>query len=183
MPIHLAITRRVRPGCEAEFQQALREFIQSSFEQDGVWGASMLTPLPEATSREYGILRTFGSAAERDAFYRSPEFIAWEKRAGALTEGAPVYRELHGLEAWFRLPNLPPPRWKMAVVTFAGVYVITLFLQFALGPVLRAWPLIVGNAAFNLIVVPALTWVIMPFLTRLLRDWLTPPLNPNQRRP
>jgi len=40
MPIHIAITRRVRPGCEAEFQHALREFFQTSFAHGGVWGAS-----------------------------------------------------------------------------------------------------------------------------------------------
>ena len=43
MPIHIAITRRVRPGCEAEFQAALREFFQASFAHGGVLGASMLT--------------------------------------------------------------------------------------------------------------------------------------------
>src|SRR6266478_5206866 len=37
MPIHVAITRRVRAGCEAEFQQALREFFQTSFGHGGVW--------------------------------------------------------------------------------------------------------------------------------------------------
>ena len=36
MPIHVAITRRVRPGCEAEFQKALREFLQTSFAHGGV---------------------------------------------------------------------------------------------------------------------------------------------------
>ena len=50
MPIHIAITRRVRPGCEAEFQQALREFLQTSFAHGGVQGASMLTPPPGSDS-------------------------------------------------------------------------------------------------------------------------------------
>src|SRR5688500_913822 len=122
MPIHIAITRRVRPGCEVEFQQALREFFQSSFGQNGVLGASMLTPPPGSDSREFGILRTFVSEAERDAFYASPIFMAWDERARTLTEGEPVYRELHGLEAWFRSPQRPPPRWKMAIATFIGVF-------------------------------------------------------------
>ena len=74
MPIHIAITRRVRPGCEAEFQQALREFFQTSFTHGGVLGASMLTPLPGSDTREFGILRTFANEAERDAFYESPMF-------------------------------------------------------------------------------------------------------------
>ena len=40
MPIHVAITRRVRIGCETEFQQALREFFQASFAHGGVLGAT-----------------------------------------------------------------------------------------------------------------------------------------------
>ena len=81
MPIHIAITRRVRPGCEAEFQAALREFFQTSFAHGGVLGASMLTPPPGSDSREFGILRTFANEKERDAFYESPMFKAWEERA------------------------------------------------------------------------------------------------------
>jgi antibiotic biosynthesis monooxygenase (ABM) superfamily enzyme len=114
MPIHVAITRRVRPGCEAEFQQALKEFFQASFDQDGVLGASMLAPPPGSESRQYGILRTFAEEKERDAFYQSAMFKAWEERARTLTEGEPVYRELHGLEAWFRSPNPPPDgKWRL----------------------------------------------------------------------
>ena len=74
MPIHVAITRRVKPGHEAEFQQALREFFQASFGHEGVLGASVLTPLPGSDSREFGILRTFASKSERDAFYESSMF-------------------------------------------------------------------------------------------------------------
>ena len=44
MPIHIAITRRVRAGCEAEFQSALREFFQTSFGHAGVLGAHLLVP-------------------------------------------------------------------------------------------------------------------------------------------
>ena len=172
MPIHIAITRRVRPGREAEFQQALREFFKTSFTHEGVWGASMLAPLPGSTERDYGILRTFANEAERDGFYKSPAFAAWEERARTLTEGDPTYRQLHGLEAWFRTPSAPPPRWKMAVTTFAGVYILTLVLTMLTAPLIGRWPLPVRNAVFNVLVVSGLTWVIMPFLTRLLHGWL-----------
>jgi len=171
MPIHVAITRRVRAGCEAEFQQALREFFQTSFAHGGVWGANMLTPPPGSDSREFGILRTFADEKERDAFYASPMFKAWEERARTLTEGEPVYRQLHGLEAWFRAPT-PPPRWKMAFVTFLGVFPTAMILTLALSPAIKSWPFIVRNVAFNACVVALLTWVVMPFLTRLLHHWL-----------
>ena len=135
MPIHIAITRRVRPGCEAEFQQALREFFQSSFAHGGVLGATMIVPPPGSDSREFGILRTFADEKERDAFYASPIFKGWEKKCEPLTEsGSWSQRPLHGLEAWFRSPHNPPPKWKMAFATFLGVFPLAMILNLTLGP-------------------------------------------------
>jgi len=173
MPIHVAITRRVRAGCEAEFQEALREFFQTSFAHGGVWGASMLTPPPGSETREYGILRTFASEQERAAFYESPMFKAWEVRARTLTEGEPVYRQLHGLEAWFRSPRNPPPRWKMAVATFLGVFPLAMVLNLTIGPWIHSWNFILRNAVFNGCVVALLTWAVMPLITRAMRSWLS----------
>lgn len=174
MPIHIAITRRVRPGCEAEFERALREFFQASFSHAGVSGASMLTPPPGAGDREYGILRTFASGAERDAFYASPAFQAWEEKARTLTEGKPVYRQLHGLEAWFRAPHGAPPRWKMAVATLLGVYPTSLFLTLTIAIFLRTWPMPIGSLVFSACMVALLTWAVMPLVTRALHRWLHP---------
>src|SRR5207248_10634413 len=86
MPIHVAISRRVRPGCEAEFQAALREFFQTSFAHGGVLGATMIVPPPGSDSREFGILRTFANENERDVFYAPPIFKAWEAKCRRLTE-------------------------------------------------------------------------------------------------
>src|SRR5688572_9249496 len=156
MPIHIAITRRVRAGCEAEFQQALREFFQTSFGQGGVLGASMLTPPPGSDTREYGILRTFASEKERDAFYNSPMFKAWEERARTMTEGEPVYRQLHGLEAWFRSPHNPPPRWKMAVATLLGVFPTSLFLSRTVAEAVHTWPWLARTLIFAICMVALL---------------------------
>jgi antibiotic biosynthesis monooxygenase (ABM) superfamily enzyme len=178
MPIHVAITRRVRPGCETDFQQALREFFQASFAHGGVLGASMLTPPPGSDSREFGILRTFADENERDSFYASPLFQAWDARARTLTEGQPEYRQLHGLEAWFSSSGGPPPRWKMAVATFLGVFPTAAILNLTLGSAIRPWPFILGSAVFNACMVALLTWVVMPLVTRVLHKWL----HPKQRK-
>ena len=79
MPIHVAITRRVRAGCEEEFQKALREFFQTSFAHGGVLGATMVVPASGSGSREFGIIRSFESEKERDDFYASPMFQAWKR--------------------------------------------------------------------------------------------------------
>jgi uncharacterized protein len=59
MPIHVAITRKVLPGKEEEFKDALRRFLGDSFLHGGVHGAAMMTALPGSESREIGIFRTF----------------------------------------------------------------------------------------------------------------------------
>lgn len=177
MPIHVAITRRVRPGCETEFQDALRGFFQDSFAHSAVLGATLLVPPPGSSSREFGILRTFRDEKERDAFYASPLFLTWEARARQLTEGEPEYRPLHGLEAWFRAPTQPPPRWKMALVTFTGVYPLTSALPPLVTRLLPGWHPLLVNVAVTGLIVAALTWAVMPLLTRLFHRWL------NARKP
>lgn len=173
MPIHVAITRRVRPGHEAEFQAALREFFQTSFAHGGVLGATMIVPPPGSDLREFGILRSFADEKERDDFYASPLFKAWEKKCAPLTESNSwTHRPLHGLEAWFRAPHHPPPKWKMAVATFCGVYVVTAVLGQTLGPAIKSWHFLLSGALFNACVVVLLTWLVMPFVTRVLHRWL-----------
>lgn len=173
--IHVAITRRVKPGYEAEFQQALREFMQASLADTGVLGVGMLVPPPGSDSRDYGVLRTFKNRQQLEDFYKSPLFKEWQERARPLTEGEPEYRRLHGLEAWFRSPGQSnPPLWKMALVTYIGVDIVTTLLAWAIGPLIQNWPFLIRNSAFNVIVVVCLTWIAMPLLVRAFNKWLQP---------
>lgn len=172
MPIHVAITRRVLPGKEKEFQESLRRFLGESFLHGGVHGAGMITSLPGGHERDIGILRTFHDEAEREAFYQSQLFKEWEAYASTVTEGEAEYRNLNGLEAWFRAPGTPPPRWKMAVATLAGVFPTSLFLTFVLGEILAPLPLPLRSFIIATAMVALLTWVVMPNVIKLLKPWL-----------
>ena len=172
-PIHVAITRRIKPGSEAEFQKALTEFFKTSFAHTGVRGAGMLVPPPGSHSNEYGIIRTFASDEERKSFYASPDFLAWKEKVSSLTEGEPAYKELHGLEAFFRDQTAPnPPRWKMAVATYLGVVPVTIFTSQTVGQLLKGQNYFVANLVANACVVALLAWVMMPLVTRILKRWL-----------
>src|SRR5215475_5052536 len=173
LPVHVAITRRIRPGCEQEFQAALKDFFARSLAQSGSHGASMVVPPPGSNSMEYGIIRSFANAAERDAFYTSPLYLEYKKRIAPLSVGEPESRELQGLEAFFRQksPALPP-RWKMAIATYLGVVPVVMGLALTLGPLIRHWSFVLNNLVFNALVVVLLTWVVMPLVTRALRGWL-----------
>jgi antibiotic biosynthesis monooxygenase (ABM) superfamily enzyme len=172
-PVHVAITRRIKPGHEQEFQAALKEFFARSLAQSGVLGAAVLVPPPGSSSMEYGILRSFANAAERDAFYSSSLYLEWKKRVAPLSEGEPGVRELHGLEAFFRQESAsPPPRWKMAIATYLGVVPVIMTLALTLGRLIHSWNFILNNLVFNACVVVLLTWVVMPLITRGLQGWL-----------
>ena len=170
MPIHVAITRKVLPGKEDEFKHALQRFLGESFMQGGVYGAAMITSLPGADSNEIGILRTFADEAERDAFYNSKIFKDWEAYASTLTE-EPNYRQLTGLEAWFRSPE-PPPRWKMAIATLCGVYPTSLFLSFSIGPFIQNFHPALRIFIIATCMVSMLTWVVMPLVIKIMKPWL-----------
>ena len=113
MPIHVAITRKVKPGCERAFEESLRELFKDSLAREGVLGVHLISPPQGSNTREYGVLRTFTTEHERDQFYRSDRFGQWQKQVATLTEGERTYGELHGLEAWFHSAD-SPQRWKMA---------------------------------------------------------------------
>jgi antibiotic biosynthesis monooxygenase (ABM) superfamily enzyme len=170
MPIHVAITRKALPGKENEFKDALRRFLGESFIHGGVHGAAMITELPGSNGREIGILRTFKDEAERDAFYNSKLFQDWEAYASTLTE-EPVYRNLTGLEAWFRAPGAPP-RWKMALATLCGVYPTSLFLTITIVPLLHNWPLFARAFVIAALMVCMLTWIVMQQVIKVLKSWL-----------
>lgn len=178
-PVHLVITRHVRPGCEAQFQQALRRLFQDSFAHDGVLGASMIVPPPGSGSTEFGILRTFASERERDAFYASPLFREWNKTVAPLAEDDWTARPLHGMEAWFRTAERAPSRWKMAVLTWAAVWPASVLVRALLEPVLGGSlpsALFAGLVAAG--VVGLLTWIVMPLYVRAAQAWLQPPVQP-----
>ena len=91
-----------------------------------------------------------------------------------MTEGEAEYRQLQGLEAWFRSPTRMPPRWKMAVATLVGVYPTSLLLGLTITPLTRELALSMPLQALLIAtgMVGLLTWVVMPAVTRVLRGWL-----------
>jgi uncharacterized protein len=175
-PVHIAITRKVKPGMERDFEQFLSVFVQRSLLETGSRGVYCLYPPPDSGSNEYGILRSFSSMAAREAFYKSQLYREWLANIEPLVEGEPDYRELNGLEAWFRnSPRSEPPVWKMAVLTFVAVWPVSMAVPAALYPLIGSSvsnTIFAGAVALGIVVI--LTWVAMPVLVWITRPWLQP---------
>jgi uncharacterized protein len=175
-PIDIAITLRVRKTYVAEFERALGDFAHRSLAEPGARGVRCLYPPPGSASTEYGILRSFASAADRDAFYQTALFKDWLARIQPMVEGEHMRRQLYGLEAWFRNCREPmPPRWKMALLTWIAVWLASMLMRAILAPVLgRNLPQILEAALVAAGVVVILTWIAMPFLVKMTHPWLHP---------
>jgi uncharacterized protein len=177
--VHVAIIRQVKPGMEQPFEDALREFARESLGAPGVTGVHMIGPVPSSIRGEYGILRSFESEAACETFYDSEMFRRWEEDATKFVIGGWTRRRLHGLDAFFLgVRGGPPPKWKMAVVTWLGVFPAVLVWSSVLGKSLRSLPSPLTTAIVSALVVATLAWIAMPLLTRVFSKWLSPSSKP-----
>lgn len=173
MPVHVTILRRVKPGQEAAFEQAIEHFFELAIREPGSLGAQLIRPLPGSDPHVYGILRSFSDEAAKERFYASETFAELERLLAPHVEGPGERRPLHGLEAWFRGPvTTPPPRWKMALVSWSGVWPTVFMVGSLLNPHLKGLPAFFAVGINTFFIVTLLTWVVMPNLTRLLKPWL-----------
>lgn len=174
-PITVWITRTVKPGREPDYEQAMHEFAQRSLELNGQLGVHINRPVAGSGSRDYRVVRKFDSREALESFKVSALYREWNDIVRELTEGKPRFEELAGLESWFTPPGVtlrPLPKWKMASVTFVAVYPLTSLLPPFFGRWLFPWHPLLINLVTTGAIVTALSWVIMPLITRILRGWL-----------
>lgn len=173
----VAIARHVKPGCEAEFEEAVRGVILAASAFPGYVGGEVLYP---TTKRgEWQLILRFDTLIHLQEWEESPICQSWINRADTLTIGDPKVLRVNGLEAWFALPEvpnaLPPPKWKTAIVSAIGIYPVISLMPILLRPITNGLPAWLATLVSIAIMMPLMTWVIMPQVTRLFKLWLYPP--------
>lgn len=166
--------RRAKPGREAEYEALIREMFSHMRLHSGFLGADLVPP--EKPGQEYQVIVNFSSEEVLGQWDGSELRAAIHERMLAVTEDAPDYRVLSGMEAWFvpaAMPSAPhPPRSRMAVVTWLGIYPTVALFLWVLSPWLAPLPYLLRIAILTAVIVVIMTWGVMPRLTRLLRPWL-----------
>ncbi|NLH79667.1 MAG: hypothetical protein GX458_02330 [Phyllobacteriaceae bacterium] len=179
-PVTVLVTRRVRPGHEAAFEALTRELLTVADRFPGHLGGHVLRP-EGLRSTLYQTLFAFDDQAHLDAWTDSRERHDILDRLLAISEGETGLHILSGLEGWFALPNAPtrkpPPRPKMALVTWMGIFPLVLVLFHTVAPILAPISTTLSIFVITAIVTVAMTWVVMPLLVRLLAKWLYPELR------
>jgi antibiotic biosynthesis monooxygenase (ABM) superfamily enzyme len=173
--VHVAITRRVKPGMERAFEDAIRDFFSTAAKAPGALGAQLIRPMPGEDNHVYGIIRSFATKEDHDAFYASETFRDWTAYIQPLVEPDYSRKTLHGMEAFFASNGIKnPPTWKMAAVTWLGVWPCVYLAAKTIGPLHQGLglPLWLGLGFETLAVVGVLTWFVMPKLSKIFDSWL-----------
>jgi len=176
-PVTATVTRRVKPGHEAAYEQFLAGIGGAASAFPGYLGEEVFRPAGGAGS-EYRIIYRFDSPAHLRAWLGSTDRAAWLAGAEPHVAGPMRAQVLTGLESWFTVqaqPGVPPPpAYKMAVLTWAAIFPLITLMVVASAPLIGPLPLVPRLAVTTLVTVSLMTWVVMPRLTRLLRGWLYP---------
>ncbi|ACK65735.1 Antibiotic biosynthesis monooxygenase [Rippkaea orientalis PCC 8801] len=172
----VAITRHVKPGSEVAFEEAVKGVILAASTFPGYIGGEVL--YPQTKRGAWQLILRFETPVHREQWEKSPICQGWIARADALTIGPPNVVRVNGLEAWFTLPEvgntLPPPKWKTAIVSAIGIYPVISVVPMLLKPITGGLPPWLATLVTIAIIMPLMTWVIMPQITRLFQQWLYP---------
>ena len=102
----------------------------------------------------------------------------WLEKSADVTDGELIVQKQTGLEFWFTPPHSTgqhaiPPRYKMAIVTGGIVFALLSSLVPLIRQATAMLPQTLSILAAVAIMVPLMTYVIMPSVTKLLRPWLS----------
>ena len=181
-PLTVSITRRVRPEDELLMQAWVHAGTSMAERFDGFLGAGWV----RSGEQDWHMLYRFDSRAHLDRWERSTERQRWLRSAADLVEHRRTeYRT--GIEGWFDEPVTrsvedgpsaatpavsAPPRWKQATVIWFAFFPTSLALAYLLSPVSGDWPVVLRVLVSTLVATPWMTYVFLPFVTRLFARWL-----------
>jgi uncharacterized protein len=172
-PVTVVVRHRVKPGHEAEFEAWQRGINAASLRFPGHLGFHVVRS-PDPRRPEFLVLFKFDSLANLERWDTSDERSTWLARLEPLVAKPPVRERYTGMEVWFDAPagRSAPPRFKMAAVTLLTLYPLIMFVYYFVAPEMAEWPAPVRNLASTALLVGTMTYLAMPFTTRLLGRWL-----------
>ncbi len=174
-PVTAVVRRRIKPGSEDVFETLMQQFVGCVVSQPGHLGIHVVRT---AGSRDYTVFDRFATMEDRRRFTDSAEYARWMERLGEVSVERPMVDEIEGLALWFTLPNepghQPPSKMKVFLLTVLDVYPLSIALVTMIRPLTPLWPPLLRELLIAILTVAALTWVVMPNLSRLFRKWLSP---------
>lgn len=172
--VTVLVTRRIKPGQEAAYEKLMHDIMRAAAEFPGHLGAQLVRPDEQPGSEPglYHVVFAFDSPQHLQAWQDSPARSLGLAALEPLVAG-PAQTQMIGLANWFMSSSQqPPPRWKVAIMSWLGIFPTVLVLFLLLGETLAQWPLVPRVMTLTGLVVLIMTWIVAPQLTRILKPWL-----------
>jgi uncharacterized protein len=173
IPVTVLVNRAVPAKQEATFVVTLKELLAEFGRFPGTSG-SMVFRRESVEQVEFSILMRFCSEKAHDTWRASPELARWRAEVAPATPTPGHVRRYSGMEAFFVSAKAPdaPPRWKMAVVLLFAVLPMSLAMSRWVAPALAHLSLFTGSLVTSVVMVLAMTYAVVPLLTKLFQPWL-----------
>lgn len=168
------VQRRAKPGCEKAYEALIGAMFEEAKKFPGYLSAELIPPA--MNGGEYQIIQRFATEQDMERWSTSEQRATWHERLLAVADGDPEYRLLTGLEAWFG-PGItpakaPPPKWRMTLVSWMGIFPTVTLLLWLVSPLLASLPFLLRTALFTALVAIAMSYLVMPRLSRWMAWWL-----------
>lgn len=170
-PVTAVASFRVRAGEEHRYAEFHERLVERMSEFAGYLRSETFEPV-SGVQDETVVVFSFDSREHLDAWLESDARRAVLAEAEPFLEGERTVNVVGGFAGWFGGPGPGVKRWKQAAVVLLALFptslVLTSVREWLLPDVHWALGILFGNA----LGVIALSWVLMPFLTRALDGWL-----------
>lgn len=172
-PVTSIIRRRIREGCEADYQEWSEGISQACSRFEGHLGTQIVRPVDPRG--EYVTIISFDRYENYQAWEESEERSRWLDQVRPLTEGKPSREHIEGLNYWLtpigEQKRAWPPDFRMVLVAFFAIWPIVHFLRPLLAPYMPTHPLL-ASISSTAIISLVMGYVSLPLMVKLFRRWL-----------
>jgi len=171
-PVTAVVSFRVDPESLDAFHESFDRLVGRIQAFPGFLRCDLYPPVP-GVQEESIVMFAFDSRDHLDAWLDSPERQDVLDEIDPLLEGERTVNVVGGFGGWFGgQGSAPVKRWKQAAVVLLALFPTALVLTLLRREFLPDIPLVPGVLLSNIVGVAILSWILMPWLTELLADWL-----------
>lgn len=173
--ITVVVSRRVKEGKEEEFESLSLQLTEYASSFEGYLGSVSFKP-SSSDDPEYRIIYKFNNQDNLDIWLNSKERLKiLEQIEDLLQEESKISTSL-GIVSWLSLPGKPkvkaPKKYKITLVSWLALYPTVTLIFLLFGDILSEMPLLARTFIVTAIVMPVMSYVLMPRVTKWFSFWL-----------
>jgi uncharacterized protein len=181
LPVTTIVRLKPKPGLIKETLHWFHAISEKASHFKGHLGAEIFEEINDHTHPEFAIIIQFDTYENSMLWEESKERKEQIALSEILFDEVKPKIQLTGLEYWFEAKDdkshIAPKKWKMAVITVVVIFTFSNTLI----PLLRdlfkplKWHPLLNSLLSVIIMVILMTYLVMPFITRVLSGWLFKP--------